>query len=126
MRGFWRNLVGQSQLQLSLAVDSEGVGKIRGVVRLVIVVAVVTQQGADTLTFGINVCHYEGITTMYEGIVKSGVNHTVSFSRIPQIGYAVDIVQATRNDGIAYLGLFGVLLGDGLVFDASVEVTVVA
>ena len=79
--GFIGDAVGHLQSQLCLAVDHEGVGKIGGITRLVIVVAVVAQQGADARTLGFQFADDKGVTATDGGLVQGAVNQAVSLSR---------------------------------------------
>ena len=82
-------LLCQLEAQLHLTVHSKGVCQIRGVAGLVIIVAVIAEQIADSATLPIEISHHEGITLAHNGrgccgmdqavclTVKSHITHTI-------------------------------------------------
>ena len=120
------HIVGQLEAQLCLSVHLEGIGKIGGIVRLEIAIAIVAQQGIDTIALSIEIGKIEGVAPMNQGFGKGAMNQTVSMSRKSEIAHAVEHIESSRVNGVFNLRGLGILLGDGLITDLSVEIAVVA
>ena len=95
-----RHLVGQLQLQLHLPVDDEGVGQIRSETRLIIIVAVVAQQGTDALALGIEVADVEGVALLEMALTGRRPYQAVSLSRKTDHADGVEGIEAAGTDFI--------------------------
>ena len=110
MCGWHWHVLSHTELQLRLAIHNKGIGKIGGVSRLVIIVAVVTQQGADTLALCIQLGHDKRVVAMNLSLIHGSTDQTVCMTREVKIAYAVNHIESPWGDSVLYLGGLGILL----------------
>ena len=120
------HILSHAELQLSLAIDNKGIGKVGGVGGLIIIVAIVAQQGTDALSLRIELRHDKRVTTVDIGFVQRAMYQTVGMTRKSKIAYTVEHIQPTWCDGILYLSSLGILLLYGLIAYLSVEIAMIA
>ena len=120
------HVIRQLEAQLCLSVNHKGVGKIGGIVGLEIVIAIVAQQGVDTIALSIEIGKHEGVAPMNQGIGMGTLNQTVGMGRESEIAHTVEQIEPSWVNCIFYLRSLGILLGDGLKTYLSVEIAVIA
>ena len=102
--------------------DVDGVGQEVGVVAVVIIVAVVAQQGAEARTFGLKRIHAERQAAPDIGTVGGRVDELFLLLVESYVGDAVVGEQRVEAYVVGNLALLGILLCDVFIGDAATEV----
>ena len=123
---FLRESVNHLQSQLGLIRHSKGVSKIGGIVRREIIIAVVAEEGADTVALAVEGSDTEGIALGDECLLTGGVDELLQRVGKADIGQRVDGKERIESDGITEFALLGILHGHRLVGHFTTEIAVVA
>ena len=125
LEGFLGQAFSQLETELGLVLDGEGIGQIGGIARVIVIVAVVAEEVADTCALSIEGREAEGAIALDETFLAGGVDECLHRSGEVDVRHGVEPVEGVERDGVAYLALLRILLGHQLVSDVGTEVAVV-
>ena len=126
MIGLLRDAVSQLEPQLHLTGDHDGVGEVRGVGRLVIVVSVVAEELCDACALCIERSNAEGVAAMDKCVVECALYQCVADIGETDVGDGVEREEMVHLHVITHLCLLGVAARHFLIVHPPVEIAVIA
>ena len=111
---------------MRLVIYCKGVGQVRGVIGIIIIVTIVAHQCTDTGTLSIEIGNAEGFAGLDETLLAGGVDQLVHGLRKIPVAHGIEGKQRVEMDGVTHLALLGILLRDGFVIHIPAEIAIVA
>ena len=125
VKGFRRQAFCHLKPEAGLVVHRKGIGEIRRVVGVVIIIAVVAEEQTHAVTLRIQGIHAERVVAADGPVLTGGVDQGLHLPGEVHVLHGVDGVERVEGHGIANLTLLRVLLGEELIGDVATEVAVV-